>query len=76
MKLENIELGMRLKVKKNQQRFGYKHRWHITSEGLIGTVVDLSTANNDKVRVKLKLDDGSLEWGTHKGLRKLREGEE
>ena len=74
MKLKNIEIGMRLKVKK-KQREPCDARWYDESKGLIGTVIAIDDTG-DPATVRLQFENGCAEWGTHKGLRKLKEGEE
>lgn len=63
MKVKNLEIGTQVQVKAE----GHKGFWD-SSAGKLGTIVDIDIPSGLNVRVEF--DDGSFDWGNHKGIKR------
>ena len=65
MKVKNLAIGLRVKVKaKNHSGF------FEDSAGKFGTIVYTDEVSH--LDVKIKYDDGGTEWGNHKGIKQVQ----
>ena len=63
MKVKNLVIGLRVQVKSGNHEgfFG-------SNTGKLGTIVDIDVPSY--LDVKIQYDDGTLEWGNHKGIKR------
>ena len=68
MKLKNVKIGMKVQVKENANLID---NWFFSSRGRIGEVIRIDTSDN-LFTVLVCYEGGGTEWGSHKGLRKVK----
>lgn len=67
MKVKNLEIGLRVQVKaKNHVGFFSENA------GKFGTILDID--DGTYLDVKVKYDDGIVEWGNHDGIKRANKG--
>lgn len=62
MKVKNLVIGLRVQVKREHTAFFSCYA------GKLGTIVDIDIPSGLDVRVEF--DDGSFDWGNHKGIKR------
>ena len=67
MKIKNLEVGLRVKVKATNHEGFYS--WSKGKCGVIDAIDDGSFFD-----VRIKYDDGDSEWGNHKGIKRADKG--
>lgn len=70
MKFKNVKVGDRVKVKVDQQAGCNFEQCH---KGAIGTVETIDPVDKNNYSVRVKFSDGLGDWGSHKGLKLVKE---
>ena len=69
MKFKNVKVGQSVKVKVEQSN---NHRFNRPYEGSVGTVVQVDHVDKGMYSIQVEFD-GVTDWGSHKGLKLVKE---
>lgn len=70
MKFKNAKVGQSVKVKVNQTN---SFRFNLHHEGKVGTVIEVDPVDKDMYSIQVEFGEGVTDWGSHKGLKLVKD---